>query len=82
MGSKFKEDSRVEQFDKVVEGLLADHDDGQLDAELVDAAGRVADVALEAGEHGRVQFVAGVGEELALKKVGNSMRPDGLSRSG
>jgi hypothetical protein len=39
---------------------------GSLDAELVDASGRVADVALEPVEDVRVEGVAGVGEKFAL----------------
>lgn len=39
--------SRVRQLHKVVEDLLPYHDDGELDAKLGEAAGRVADVALQ-----------------------------------
>jgi len=48
--------------------LFADHDDGQLDAELVDAAGRVAHIALEPGQNVRVQSIARMREKFALIK--------------
>ena len=62
-------DLREEELQEVVHGLFSDHDDGQLDAELVNAPGRVAYVTTEPGEDTRVHFVAGMREKFSLQKI-------------
>jgi hypothetical protein len=42
--------SRQQQLDKIVEALLADHDDSQLDAQLTQTPSRIAYVALKSQE--------------------------------
>jgi hypothetical protein len=62
-------DSRNDELDEVVEELLSHHDDEQLDAQLVEAPGRIAHVIGQPGEVvGPGVGVRRVSEELALEK--------------
>jgi hypothetical protein len=48
--------------------LLADHDDCQLNAELVETSGRIAQVVAELGESAS-GWLSWVAEKLALEKI-------------
>lgn len=56
-GEHDDDNSRVTELHEVVEALFADHDDGQLDAELWQTTGRVADVTFELKEFGFARLV-------------------------